>query len=154
MKRRNPLIALLQLLDDGIEFYRRAARETRSFTLQETFDAMADIREFAAAHIKPYIDPHDLNHDAFTGYHGTLTNRYAPLLKKVVSDESRVLLPEIEEHLVDAMRETRQTTQNGLAQYILSDLERCVVRNLDQQLARNNVPWMADRTLNSRNAVG
>ncbi len=153
MKRRNPLISLLQLLDDGIEFYRRAARETRSFTLQETFDAMADIREFAAAHIKPYIDPHELNHDAFAGYHGALTNRYAPLLKKVVSDESRVLLPEIEEHLVDAMRETRQTTHNGLAQYILSDLERCVIRNLDQQLARDNAPWMTSSAANSRNAV-
>lgn len=154
MKRRNPLIALLQLLDDGIEFYRRAARETRSFALQDTFDAMADIREFAAAHIRPYIDPHDLNHDAFAGYHGTLANRYAPLLKKVVTDEHRQLLPEIEEHLVEAMRETRQSTQNGLAQYILSDLEGCIIRNLDRQLANCNQQWEETAELSTRGALG
>ena len=63
MKRStySPLIGLIQTMDDGIEFYRIAEQKTSANTLKKAFNQMAEVREFALAYIRPYIDQHDMD---------------------------------------------------------------------------------------------
>ena len=118
----NPLIPLVQTLDDGIEFYRIAEKKTHSRWLKATFVRMAEIREFALAYILPYLDQHDFEWEKSLTYHGTLANRYAPLLQDVVQDESLGLVREVEEHLIDAMITASVNSHNALVECIIKDL--------------------------------
>lgn len=127
----NPLIALVQTLDDGIEFYRIAAQKARSPSMASVFTRMADAREFALAYIIPYIGHHDFEVEKSLTYHGTLSNRYAPLLEDIVEDYSLALVKEVEEHLVDAMIAASMNTQNALVQIILKDLAPRISSNYE-----------------------
>lgn len=127
----NPLIALVQTLDDGIEFYRIAEQKARSQSMKSVFTRMADAREFALAYILPYISHQDFEIEKSLTYHGTLSNRYAPLLEDVVEDYSLALVKEVEEHLIDAMIAASMNTQNALVQIILKDLAPRISSNYD-----------------------
>lgn len=127
----NPLLALVQTLDDGIEFYRIAEQKTLSHNMKSIFTRMADIREFALAYIVPYLGHHDFDMDKSLTYHGTLSNRYAPLLDDIVEDYSLALVKEVEEHLIDAMMSASINAQNALVQIILKDLAPRISSNYD-----------------------
>lgn len=126
----DPLVALLQTLEDGIEFYRIAEQKAPSDSLRSVFTKMAEIREFALAYIKPYMHPHRLEFEQFLTYHGTLSNRYAPLLDDVLKDKDLLLISQIEEHLLDAMRTAARETHNALVASILKDLSLRIRQNL------------------------
>lgn len=130
----NPLIPLVQTLDDGIEFYRIAAQKTDVLELKATFKKMADIRDFSLAYILPYIDQHDFELDKSLTYHNTLANRYATLLQDVVKDDHLDLVREIEEHLIDAMLSAATNSHNALVQCIIKDLIPRVSRNFEECL--------------------
>lgn len=130
----DPLVALLQTLEDGIEFYRIAEQKALPTQLQAVFAQMAEVREFALAYIKPYLQPHRLEFEQFLTYHGTLSNRYAPLLDDVLADEQLTLVRQIEEHLIDAMRTAAQETQNALVESILQNLSLRVRQNIGVHL--------------------
>lgn len=127
----NPLIALVQTLDDGIEFYRIAEQKTGSHNMKTIFTRMADIREFALAYIVPYIGHHDFEVEKSLTYHGTLSNRYAPLLEDIIEDYSLALVKEVEEHLIDAMISASFNSQNALVQIILKDLAPRISSNYE-----------------------
>lgn len=133
-RTHNPLIALVQTLDDGIEFYRIAEKKTDALELKSTFRKMADIREFSLAYILPYIDHHDFDVDKSLTYHNTLANRYAALIQDVVTDDHLDLVREIEEHLIDAMLTAETTSHNALVQCIIKDLIPRISRNFDECL--------------------
>ncbi len=130
----DPLVALLQTLEDGIEFYRIAEQKALSSQLQAVFAQMAEVREFALAYIKPYLQPHRLEFEQFLTYHGTLSNRYAPLLDDVLGDEQLALVRQIEEHLIDAMLTAAQETQNALVESILQNLSVRIRQNISTHL--------------------
>jgi hypothetical protein len=130
----NPLIPLVQTLDDGIEFYRIAEKKTGELGLKFIFRKMADIRDFSLAYILPYIDHHDFEVDKSLTYHDTLTNRYAALLQDVVADGHLDLVREIEEHLIDAMLHAAATSHNALVQCIIKDLIPRISQNYDECL--------------------
>lgn len=150
MKRAyNPLIALVQTLDDGIEFYRIAEQKSQSHNMKSIFTRLADTREFALAYIVPYIEHHDFDIDKSLTYHGTLANRYAPLLDDVVEDYSLALVKDVEEHLIDAMITASSHAQNALVQIVLKDLapqissnyEKCfkqAMAHLEEELLHNS----------------
>jgi Domain of unknown function (DUF2383) len=127
----NPLIALVQTLDDGIEFYRIAEEKTQSSTLRSVFKRMAEEREFALAYIVPYISQHDYEVDKSHAHHGSLTNRFALLLDDIVTDEGLGLVKEVEEHLVDAMISASANTLDALVQLILKDLVPRISNNYE-----------------------
>lgn len=133
MKRNsyNPLIALVQTLDDGIEFYRIAEAKTESGYLKGVFAKMADAREFALAYIRPYIDQHDLDFERALTYHGTLSNRYAPLLEDMIKDETLSLVHYVEEQAIDAMIKASSDTHNTLVQLVLKDLAPRISKNFE-----------------------
>src|SRR5690606_17276686 len=118
----NPLIPLIQTLDDGIEFYRVAEKKAESLHLKSTFRKMAEIRDFSLAYILPYIDHHDFDLDKSLTYHGTLATRYAPLLNRTVPETQLKLVWEAEEHLIDAMLSAAESSHNALVQCIIKDL--------------------------------
>ena len=140
MKRStySPLIGLIQTMDDGIEFYRIAEQKTSANTLKKAFNQMAEVREFALAYIRPYIDQHDMDFEKGLTYHGTLANRYAPLLEQIVLDESLNLVKQVEEHLVDAMITASMNIQNVLVQSILRDLVPRISQNFEALLPEND----------------
>ena len=132
MKRTfNPLIPLVQTLDDGIEFYRIAEKKADSRSLKSAFSRMAEIREFALAYIIPYIDQHDFDLEKSLTYHGTLANRYAPLLERMIQDKSLGLVREVEEHLIDAMIDASFNSHNALVQCIIKDLIPLISQNFE-----------------------
>lgn len=133
MKRStyNPLIGLIQTLDDGIEFYKIAGQKTDSHHLKDVFAKTADIREFALAYILPYVEQHSLDFDKALTYHGTLANRYAPLLEQIVCDEQLTLVQQVEEHLVDAMVTASMNIHNALVQSVLKDLVPRISQNFE-----------------------
>lgn len=124
MKRytTNPLITLVQTLDDGIEFYRIAEAKTASRHLKQVFGKTADAREFALAYIRPYVNQHDLDFQSVSTYHGTLTNRYAELLDDIVADDTLSIVKYVEEQAIDAMIKASLNTHNALVQVVLRDL--------------------------------
>lgn len=130
----NPLIPMVQTLNDGIEFYRIAEKKTDSVQLKTTFKKMAGIRDFALAYILPYIDQHDFNQDKSLTYHGTLANRYAPLLQNIMHDEQLELVREVEEHLIDAMLAASADSHNALVQCIIKDLIPRISHNFEECL--------------------
>ncbi len=135
MKRAyNPLVDLIQTLDDGIEFYEIAQTKSHSPALKAVFASMAEIREFALAYIRPYVDQHDFDLEKSLTYHGTLANRYAPLLKDIVHDESLNLVHQVEEHLIDAMIDASTRSHNALVQCILKDLAPRISYNFEKAL--------------------
>ena len=130
----DPLIPLVQTLDDGIEFYRIAEKKADSLELKSTFKKMADVRDFALAYLLPYINQHDFDLDKSFTYHETLANRYAPLLSDVVTDDHLELVRDIEEHLIDAMLTAATTSHNALVQCIIKDLIPRISSNFDECL--------------------
>lgn len=130
----DPLITLVHTLDDGIEFYRIAEQKTASVHLQGVFEEMAEMREFALAYIRPYMHLHSREYQHLSGYHGTLANRYAPLLQDVLTDDSLLLVRQVEDHLIDAMHNAIAETPNALVASILWELAARVKQNLDAQL--------------------
>lgn len=133
MKRSSydPLIGLIQTLADGIEFYRIAEQKTESDNLKNVFNHMADIREFALAYILPYVDQHHLDFDKTLTYHGTLANRYAPLLENIIVDLELKLVKQVEEHLIDAMVTASMNIHNALVQTILKELAPRISHNFE-----------------------
>lgn len=139
MKRAyDPLIALIQTLDDGIEFYQIAEQKTLSARMKTVFKSMVEIREFALAYIRPYMELHAFNLEKSLTYHGTLANRYAPLLNDIIDDQTLSLVHEVEEHLIDAMMTASLTTQNALVQCILKDLAPRISQNFESCLNINS----------------
>ena len=130
----NPLVSLIQTLDDGIEFYRIAQAKTQSERLQQVFIKMADAREFALAYIRPYLDQHDLDFERALTYHGTLANRYANLIDEIIDDETLSLVQYLEEQAIDAMVQTAVQTQNTLVKVVLKDLIKRLQRNVESEL--------------------
>ncbi|MBC6904254.1 DUF2383 domain-containing protein [Saccharophagus sp. K07] len=111
----NPLVPLIQTLDDGIEFYRIAEKKTDSQHLKSVFRKMAEIRDFALAYLLPYINQRHLESPA-------TTNRYAPLLNRIIGDDRLDVVQEVEEHLIDTMLDTSLESHNALVQCIIKDL--------------------------------
>lgn len=130
----DPLLLLVQTLDDGIEFYRIAEKKSESPLLKSVFVRLAEIRELALAYLVPYLDLHDFEVEKSFTYHDTLANRYAPLLQGVVQDKTLNLVREVEEHLVDAMISAATASHNALAQCIIKDLIPVISRNFENCL--------------------
>lgn len=127
----DPLVTLVHALDDGIEFYRIAEQKSRSPRLQRVFARMADIREFALAHIRPYLDMHDQDLEKALSDYGPLNNRFTPLLERIVLDEPLRLVKDVEEHLIEAMITASVETKNALAQCVLTELIPHIAENFD-----------------------
>lgn len=144
-KAQDPLIVLVQTLDDGIEFYRIAEQKTRSPELQRVFARMADVREFALAYVRPYLDMHDHELEKALTYYGSLANRYAPLMDRIVADERLLVVQQVEEHLIDAMIHAEGETHNALVQYVLTELVPHITDNFDAAQAALPTSAMTER---------
>lgn len=146
-KTYDPLITLVQTLDDGIEFYRIAEQKSRSSALQQVFARMADMREFALAYVHPYLELHGQDLENALTYHGALANRYAPLLDRIVVDTPLRLVQQVEEHLIEAMITASAETQNALVQCVLTELIPRIANNFDAVQAEMPVPSVPETSV-------
>ena len=126
----NPLLTLTQTLDDSCELYRVASTRTQLPSRRRQLWALADLRDFAQAYIRPYLQPQRLSAQPPPGGAPQwLGNRYARLLDGVSADDGLELIRQVEQHTIEALQSAASRCNHSLVSSVLRDLATTFSRN-------------------------
>lgn len=118
----NSLNTLVQILNDGIEFYTAASAQVHGEQERATFASLVEIRQFALAYLQPYVVLHTGSPELGHTFGGVLHRAYNTM---VDTDNHQVQLQQlelVEDETLNAMQQLLQTSGNLMVISVIKEL--------------------------------
>ncbi|MEY4588111.1 MAG: hypothetical protein RL497_187 [Pseudomonadota bacterium] len=121
----NPLITLVQTLNDGIAVYKSAISKMEHDDCKELFCELIACREFALDYLQPYIVMQNGAPELGHGFGTVIHHTYSQVQNNNNDDHDMSLLKQleqVEDETLKAMEITAKTSANALVNCIIRDL--------------------------------
>lgn len=122
MKESSRVSDFVQVLNDGVDFYRRAKGKVKDKNLQLTFEKMAATREQLLNRLQPYVTRVEGEPEKGHTFSGKVREIYTNVLSSIKSDKDQAFIDNLEEIEDKTLKEAREVINEAHSTEVVSAL--------------------------------